>query len=299
MIIKRLAYVNHEFKGYHTMMLSQNKNSWFSNLTPKIPFWNGAHWHACGVSDVGKVRENNQDNFVVNIKHGLAIVADGVGGHAGGELASLMAVTKVNESVTSSYADLSARDGTQQQLALSQIINRASLAIFEKSLEAPRYRGMATTTTLMWVPQHPSQDGSSPHAIVAHVGDSRCYLLRGGFLYQITDDHSYVNEQIKLGRLKPSDPLVSQIKNVITRCVGNQEEEEVDTFVVEIFDGDKFLLCSDGLSNKVEDAELADYLIVDEPLENTAKKLLNLANERGGEDNITVLTLSFSNTKNS
>jgi protein phosphatase len=114
--------------------------------------------------------------------------------------------------------------------------------------------------------------------------------LRAGLFYQISDDHSLVNEQLKLGILKRGDPMISQIRNVITRCVGYQEDEEVDTFALPLFRGDRFLLCSDGLTGKVSDAEIAERLghsnLVDAP-----KDLVELANQRGGDDNITVVVL--------
>jgi protein phosphatase len=241
------------------------------------------------------VRESNQDSYSLDEASGVYLVADGMGGRAGGEVASDLAVKTIGSEVSNRLEQLLTRDLGSRRALLAQAINHASLRIYERSLELPQYRGMGTTTTLLWLP--PSRPTENPAktlahatatAVVAHVGDSRCYLLRGGFLYQITDDHSLVNEQIKAGVLKRNDPLAAQIRNVITRCVGYQEEEEVDTFPVELQTGDVFLLCSDGLTNKVRDLELADYMGKPD-LETSTYDLIRLANQRGGEDNITVL----------
>ena len=259
--------------------------------------WNGAAVVAFGNTDPGMVRESNQDNFCVDTASGLYLVADGMGGRAGGEIASSMAVECIHSEVSAHLESLLNRDLSTRRNILAQTINAASLKIYERSLELPQYRGMGTTATLLWIPptqqqqqQQQQQHGQkySRNCIVAHVGDSRCYLLRAGLLYQITEDHSLVNEQVKAGVLKKNDPLISQMRNVITRCVGYQEEEEVDTFTLEVFENDRFLLCSDGLTNKVRDSEIARLLgqdnLAESPLE-----LIALANSRGGEDNITVV----------
>jgi PPM family protein phosphatase len=250
---------------------------------------------AAGNTHQGMVRESNQDAYTLDESSGVYMVADGMGGRAGGEVASDLAVRTVSSEVVQRLEQLISRDIGTKRALLAQFINSASLRIYERSLELPHFRGMGTTATLLWIP--PTLGRSLPGrdvplllgtAVVAHVGDSRCYLLRAGFLYQITDDHSLVNEQVKAGVLLRNDPMASQIRNVITRCVGYQEEEEVDTFPVEIESGDVFLLCSDGLTNKVRDTELADYMGRPD-LETSTNDLIKLSNQRGGEDNITVL----------
>lgn len=251
--------------------------------------WKGGEVEAHGLTDPGMVRESNQDNFIINYDLGLYLVADGMGGRAGGEVASHLAVTSIAENVDENLEQLTQAELGTRRILLSQAVNFASLKIYERSLELPQYRGMGTTATLLWIP--PPSSRNRPHSnvcVVAHVGDSRCYLLRAGLLYQVTEDHSLVNEQVKAGVLKRNDPLVSQIRNVITRCVGYQEEEEVDTFTLELFENDRFLLCSDGLTNKVKDIELAEKLGSDD-LQKIPFDLVNIANERGGEDNITVI----------
>lgn len=256
--------------------------------------WQSQGLEAVGDTHVGMVRESNQDSFCIDHRTGVYLVADGMGGRAGGEIASRLAVACVNEEITNGIATLLNQEISARRTILAQAINAASLRIYERSLELPQFRGMGTTCTLLWIPPHSrNPEKLSDVAIVAHVGDSRCYLLRAGLLYQVTEDHSLVNEQIKAGILRKTDPLVAQMRNVITRCVGYQEEEEVDTFAVELFEGDRFLICSDGLTNKVKDLEIAEGL-ARTSLENVPTDLIALANERGGEDNITVVVVGLS-----
>lgn len=251
--------------------------------------WNCGEVAAAGESHVGMVRENNQDSIAIEKKLGIYLVADGMGGRAGGEIASRLAVSSIIEEISEKLTSLYDGDIAFKKTTLAQTVNAASLRIYERSLELPQFRGMGTTTTLLWLPAGQNNDAKyGNYGLVAHVGDSRCYLLRAGLLYQITEDHSLVNEQIKAGVLKKNDPLASQIRNVITRCVGYQEEEEVDTFAFELLKGDKFLLCSDGLTNKVRDIEIAQALSALTP-ELAPTHLIAMANERGGEDNISVV----------
>jgi protein phosphatase len=227
----------------------------------------------------------------VNQGVGVYLVADGMGGRAGGEVASALAVQSISWDVSQQLEILQKSDVTARRNILAKAINSASLKIYERSLELPQYRGMGTTCTLLWIP--PPGSNHQNVAILAHVGDSRCYLLRTGLLYQVSDDHSLVNEQLKLGVLRRGDPMISQMRNVITRCVGYQEDEEVDTFSLPLFQGDRFLLCSDGLTGKVSDAEIAERL-GRANLAEAPKDLVELANQRGGDDNITVIILEVS-----
>lgn len=258
--------------------------------------WNGLQLRHTVKTDVGMVRENNQDSFLADPELGLFVVADGMGGRAGGEVASHLAVETL-ESYTSTHIVhlLSAEQPVRESL-LRQAINSASLGIYERSLEMPQFRGMGTTTTALWLPAQTPQSSTtklgSPKALVAHVGDSRCYLLRAGLLYQITCDHSLFQEKVRAGILPPDSPLAAQMKSVITRCVGYQEDEEVDVFSFQPFRGDRFLLCSDGLSNKVNEREMADLMMEDD-LEWVCEHMIQLAKERGGEDNITVLLVAL------
>lgn len=290
-------------------------------------------------TDVGRVRESNQDSYIADVHQGLFLVADGMGGRAGGEVASQLASHIISSEVERNLERLLTVDERTKINFFAAAINKASLGIYERSLELPQYRGMGTTATLLWLPpQKPlsdlimrkSTDSSGPDllargrlagtplprvkkpwggadspeltekdqgttpfasAIIAHVGDSRCYLCRAGLLFQLTDDHSLVNEQIKAGIISARDPMVAQIRNVITRCVGYQEEEEVDTLMLDVMPGDRFLLCSDGLSTKVSDEEIR-LALLDPDIATVADRLTELANQRGGDDNITVVVVS-------
>jgi PPM family protein phosphatase len=235
---------------------------------------------------VGMVRDSNQDSFVLDPETGLFLVADGMGGRAGGEVASALACKTIHSEIKSALNVLEKGTESEVRSLLSRVINSACLKIYERSLELPSLKGMGTTATLLWISPH------SNRGLVAHVGDSRCYLLRKKFLFRITEDHSLVNEQVKVGVLKKNDPIISQMRNVITRCVGYQEEEEIDTSVVSFEEGDVFLLCSDGLSNKVTDVEISNYM-EQKDISHSALRLVDISNARGGEDNCTVLIIKI------
>jgi len=269
----------------------------YSPQSAKRPLhdWNGIHLRHSALSDVGMVRENNQDSFLAEPEFGLFVVADGMGGRAGGEVASSLAVETLKNEINTRFRELCSSDSQAREIILKQAVNSACLNIYARSLELPNLRGMGTTATALWLPvrnpAHPGQSGS-PKACVAHVGDSRCYLLRAGLFYQLTSDHSLFQEKIRAGVLHPESPMASQMKSVITRCVGYQEDEEVDVLSFEPFRGDRFLLCSDGLSNKVSEKEMADLLLEDD-LGWVAEHMIELAKERGGEDNITILLVAL------
>lgn len=258
---------------------------------PSIPRWPCIRVNSSGATDVGMVRDSNQDGFCVCPDVGLYLVADGMGGRAGGEVASGLAVDVIGHEFERQYESILKADVTARRGIFARIINMAALKIYERSLELPQYRGMGTTVTMLWImPPQPESLRGRDVAVIAHVGDSRCYLLRGGVLYQLTDDHSLVNEQLKTGILKKGDPKILQIKNVITRCVGYQEEEEVDTYTLPVFSGDRFLLCSDGLSGKVSDFAISQELS-QENITEIPHNFIEIANRNGGEDNITAVVV--------
>lgn len=241
---------------------------------------------ADGTTHVGQVRSANQDSFLMEPTTGLYIVADGMGGHAGGEIASQLCVQEVARYVRENAETFSPNGGRVHpdpkiSNVLAHAINHASTKIYERALEEPSLRGMGTTATVCKI-----VDG---HAYIAHVGDSRCYLMRCGFIYQITNDHSLVSEQVRAGILTKEEAELHHLRNVITRSVGYQEEEDVDTTSFMLEDGDLILMCSDGLHGKIADKELS---VITKELETKAvSKLVSLANERGGDDNITVVIL--------
>lgn len=238
---------------------------------------------AQGATDVGQVRSTNQDSFNVNEADDLFVVADGMGGHAGGEIASKLCVEEISKYLREQDAVFTAAERAHPDArisnALAHAVNHASTKIYERALEEPSLRGMGTTATALKI-----VDG---FAYVAHVGDSRCYLLRCGFIYQITNDHSLVSEQVRAGILTKEEAELHHLRNVITRSVGYQEEEDVDITSLALEDGDLLLLCSDGLHGKVPDKELS--LLVKDLEIKAVPKLIALANERGGDDNITVV----------
>ncbi len=239
-----------------------------------------------GGSDVGRTRQVNQDSFYTSDREQLYIVADGMGGHAGGEIASSMCVTAVARTLREkNLPGLSHAQHPDANISalIAQAINSASTKIYERALEEQHLKGMGTTATVLQI--------IGNHAYVGHVGDSRCYLLREGLIYQVTNDHSLVSEQVRAGIITKEEAETHYLKNVITRSVGYQEEEEVDTTCLTLSPGDFLLLCSDGLHGKMSDQEIANLVL--EKKDQAVQPLINLANERGGEDNISVVIVKI------
>ena len=241
-----------------------------------------------GLTDVGRRRERNEDSFLIDEGLNLYAVADGMGGHLGGDFASRMAVGTLAEVVgmlerdpdmTLPESRFPIKPGEPQGY-LRYAIDLASARIFEKSHEDPSLRGMGTTAVALFLRQN--------KAYVANVGDSRVYRIRGKKIQQVTTDHSLVGEQIRAGVLSKDDARVHLLKNIITRSVGFQETVDADIDIRVVREGDRFVLCSDGLSNMVEDDEIRDIVITND-LEPACRRLVDIANERGGEDNITVV----------
>ncbi len=240
-------------------------------------------------TDVGRKREHNEDSFLVNEDLGLYIICDGMGGHAGGETASRLAVQTVERELLSArlraddpYASPAPLPDSPLAAALREAVEGACAAVYRTSRVNPELQGMGTTCiSLLLV------DGK---AIMGHVGDSRAYLVRDGEMHQLSDDHSLVNEQVRAGLLTAEEAKHSRLKNIITRSVGFEEDVLVDVVGLETKTGDKFLLCSDGLANLVANDEIRDHLI-EHALEEVPARLIQLANERGGDDNITVVAV--------
>jgi serine/threonine protein phosphatase PrpC len=228
---------------------------------------------------VGRVRSSNQDSLLIDEQHRLFAVADGMGGHAGGEVASKMAVELMRE-----YFVRHADDGPLG-FYLAQGIQYACGKIFEKALEEPNLRGMGTTLTAI----HIDHDGS---CVCAHVGDSRLYLVRCGFIFQLTQDHSLVAEQLRSGMIKEEDIANFHFKNVITRSVGYQEEEDIDRLELKLMPKDVLILTSDGLHGLVKNRIISDMSTKLGP--KAVRELIGSANRAGGEDNITVVMIEVS-----
>lgn len=238
-----------------------------------------------GVSDVGLKRGHNEDNFLINEELHLFVVADGMGGHVGGEYASAIAVNTVEEIVTSMelHDDFPQQGDDPVEITREKIryaIRLAGRRIYEKAEEEPEFHGMGTTCVSLLL--------DAGNAFIAHVGDSRIYMMREGRVEQVTEDHSLVNEKVKAGLITKEEAKSHKMRNVITRSLGYQEEVEVDVEVRALLRGDQFLLCSDGLSGLVEDPEMGTLMRDFGPQE-AARRLVELACERGGDDNITVI----------
>ena len=241
-------------------------------------------------TDVGNVREHNEDNFLVDKKLSLFMVADGMGGHAAGEVASAIAVRTIHEEVKRerdlladfvSGARGSARVTNKDVLALMEhAVHRACARIHEEAQADPEKRGMGTTLSALII--------LGTRGFIAHVGDSRIYMERGGTVQQVTEDHTVFNELVKRGKLTREQIDKVGHKNAITRAVGVYERVDVDTLMIELLPGDQFLLASDGLTGYLETTdELAPYIAKDG--DTATKALVELAKNRGGKDNITVV----------
>jgi PPM family protein phosphatase len=245
------------------------------------------------LSDVGKKRKGNEDSVFVNPEQNLFVVADGMGGHAAGEVASKVAVEAINEFVclTGGDEDITWPFGLEDGLSfdgnrLKSAIQYANRKVLDATRERKEYLGMATTVVAALV------DGDA--ANLAHVGDSRVYLVRDGALTQLTSDHSWVNEQLESGIISADQARSHPLRNVVTRALGGRPELTVDLQEHKAQPGDVLLLCSDGLTSMVPDEDIVR--IVDAArgnVEQAAQALVEEANERGGEDNITVLLLKF------
>jgi len=226
-----------------------------------------------GRTDIGMKRKVNQDAFLIDEANGLFLVADGMGGHKGGEVASQLAIQVIHD-YCSGKKDLP----MAERISLS--VNMACEEIYKRAAENPDLLGMGTTILALLI--------EKGEACLGQVGDSRGYLISEGKLWQITEDHSLLNEEIRAGRLIASQAKDYQFKNVITRSVGYESRVSVDIYRRILRPGDGFLLCSDGLSGLVTIEEMEEILKENE-LEAALSELVALANSRGGDDNITVL----------
>lgn len=227
----------------------------------------------------GMIRTGNEDSFFSDLPHGLFVVADGMGGHAAGEVASDMAVRILSDELRDAgeLADDIARERVQQSL------QRANLAIYQRTLTEVDKQGMGTTVCVLLL--HDAQ------YLIGHVGDSRVYLLRDGALKQITKDHSYVQEQVDAGVLTPEQARYHPYSNVITRCVGANTEVQPDLYTGEVRRGDTFLLASDGLTGMVDDRRLQQLVSSRATAQRVVDALIAEANGRGGLDNITAIVV--------
>jgi PPM family protein phosphatase len=243
-------------------------------------------------TDVGKKREVNEDNFLVDKKLSLFVVADGMGGHASGEVASLLAVHEFRNAVEAGrdVVDRYGRDATsvrpQEILTLMEhAVQTAGSTIYKRGQQEPEKRGMGTTTSALLI--------AGDRGFIAHVGDSRVYMVRAGQVVQLTEDHSLINELIRRGRITKEnldDSPYKAYKNAVTRAVGVYETVQGDTIDFEILPGDQFLICSDGLHAYLTEQEILEFLKTDD-FDGLPQRLVDHANARGGHDNITALVV--------
>jgi protein phosphatase len=280
---------------------------------------------AWGQSDPGKKRERNEDSYLVDPALGVMAVADGMGGHQGGATASRMAVELLARELTDARGDFDAAVRRQKELSvrtteeipipavddrfsdlpptapgtdevvppggasvifspalelMRSIVRRASSGIYEAAFAKPELRGMGTTLTAVLI--------HAGKAHVVHAGDSRCYMFRDGQLRQLTDDHSWIAEQLRSGSISEAEAKASKFRHVITKSIGFERDIDADLKSVPVSPGDCFLLCSDGMSNYIEHGEL-ERIVAMTWYRRLPQQLIELANDRGGDDNITVV----------
>jgi len=244
-------------------------------------------------SDVGRKRKGNEDALCLNDEQRLYVVADGMGGHAAGEVASRVAVDAIAEFVelTGGNQEITWPFGLDDTISyegnrLKTAVRHANTRVIEATRESAEYEGMATTVAAVLV------DGDI--ANLAHVGDSRIYLWNGESIEQLTRDHSWVNEQIENGAISPDQARSHPLRNVVTRALGGRADLVVDIQSRRMAAGDMLLLCSDGLTTMIPDDGIARILREsDGDVARATTALVSEANERGGEDNITVVLLKF------
>ena len=243
-----------------------------------------------GVTDLGRVRTNNEDCFRIVESLSLFVLADGMGGEAHGEVASAMAVETIVKFCMEQGAGAGAAllanaepSWTEKTKRLTSAVHLANKTIYEAAEAHPEQHGMGATLTAAWI------DGSK--LSIAHVGDSRAYLLRSGNLQQLTTDHSLVAEQVRRGILTPAEAEESEMQSVLLRALGALPDIEVDTDEHILFARDILMLCCDGLTRMVTEPEIAGTLQAEIDPTKAAEKLIALANERGGVDNITVIVV--------
>jgi len=232
--------------------------------------------------DTGRARTNNEDSVAVDEANALAVLADGMGGYNAGEVASSMATSFIRNELGRWLAEAATRaSDVEVRRAMDICVDNANRAIFNAANANPQYSGMGTTLVVAVFREGQLRLG--------HVGDSRAYRWRGGHLSQITRDHSLLQEQIDAGLITPEQAAFSSNKNLVTRAVGVEDTLLLETHLHEIQAGDVYLLCSDGLSDMIDDSNMARVLHDNESLPAAGQALIDAANEAGGRDNIAVI----------
>ncbi|SNR90757.1 protein phosphatase [Anaerovirgula multivorans] len=235
---------------------------------------------AAAITDVGKVREINEDNYCIDENQvGLYMVADGMGGHKSGEVASSIAINIIKEHITHYLTEEFQEQSVKG--VIFEAFNRANKEIYNRSKEDFDCEGMGTTVTMVLI--------IDKRVYIGHIGDSRAYLLREEVLQQITEDHSLVAELVRNGSITEREAMRHPQKNIITRSLGTDENLKVDIFSMDLNKGDILILCTDGLTNFVDKEELKKAVLEEDDCFESCSNLVSLANQRGGYDNITVL----------
>lgn len=238
----------------------------------------------CAKTDPGLIRRNNEDAVLFDESCSLAVLADGMGGYNAGEVASGMATTSITAELTrclSGSAPLSHRDDICRALAAS--VATANRAILQAATDNPVYSGMGTTLVAAIFQRD--------HLFLTHLGDSRCYRLRGEVLTQITKDHSMRQEQVDAGLISREHAATARGGNLLTRALGVETEVLIEVRTFQVVAGDFYLMCSDGLTDMVDDASMACLMVQEKNIVKLASALINLANAKGGRDNIAVVLI--------
>jgi PPM family protein phosphatase len=243
-------------------------------------------------TDVGRVRKNNEDACRTLSPLNLFIISDGMGGQSHGETASAIAADTITAQCSKTSAsdeasppsdDIQTRDYSEKTKRLASAVRLANRNIYRAALNDLQFRGMGATVVAAWV------EGSSLSLV--HVGDSRAYLFRGGVLQCLTADHTLVAEQVRRGLIAPEQAHLSKMQNVLIRALGIQEQVVLDAAEYSLLDQDVVLLCSDGLTRMVTDAELTKALLGADDAQTIADHLVSLANSHGGQDNVSVIVV--------
>jgi len=247
---------------------------------------------ASGITDVGLKREGNEDSYSVEDSLGLYIVADGMGGHLAGEVASQIAVDLINKSFrrwverNTPDTDLYGTPDDTVSLKGNYIVSSIRLAnrvVYELAMEYEQYHGMGSTVTALLV--------TPTRVIAANVGDSRIYLIRDGHIERLSKDHTIVSEQVKQGAMTEEEAATSPLKHILTRNLGSSEEVEPEVFELQPSNNDKFILCSDGLTDLVSDEELREMCQNEEDPDQLCHRLLDKVLKRGAHDNTTIISV--------
>jgi len=244
-----------------------------------------------GLTDQGRRRPHNEDAFICDDGLGLFVVADGVGGHAKGEIASQESVEQIcgfvrqGRPLIADFLKEPGRDDKRESVRrlLESAVQSACYMVYGLAELDPSQKGMSTTISALLI--------AGGYAVTAQVGDSRIYRVRNGVGTQLTEDHTLVNYKLKQGLISEADARTMKGKNVITRAVGHKDYVEVDTRELEVQAGDRYLLCSDGLHGYLNEGEL-EQVLTDGTLEGAPKRFIELANLRGGKDNVTVIVVA-------